>query len=428
MKKYGFFILTSSNQKLLKVCYNTVLNQKNHNIDYDIIIVVNSLNSDYYNDVCVEFKDNEVEIIQTESNGKPGKGHNSLINLFKIRRNFDYMMMIDGDDFLYPYALHQIEKCFSKHDDLDMLVLKSTDKLKYCNGTNSDLFNIYIHNNFMIESKVYVDYKLYPWNAEHMHLSNMYKNSLCTPIRLFLISRKVLNYIEKSLFHEDCDLYDDYLLFLNFIRLSQNQNLKTFIIPGKYIYLYNSINNNSQTNQNNNPNDMEYYDTLKSEFKNDCKILGDDWDLTKLPTLYISNYSETTYKYSINEVDKNINMNINMKELQSDKNFKYIEHFGNTLVEYIINSYYEITLLNFENANYKNSLKYSSFYIDYNIINPFISFIYVFSYFNLNQNSLNSDYIEKIKKNIKIADPIIKLYNIESFNQYCKAVMNQNFD
>ena len=53
MKKYGFFILTSSNQKLLKVCYNTVLNQKNHNIDYDIIIVVNSLNSDYYNDVCV---------------------------------------------------------------------------------------------------------------------------------------------------------------------------------------------------------------------------------------------------------------------------------------------------------------------------------------------------------------------------------------
>lgn len=427
MKKYVFFILTSSNQKLLKVCYNTVLNQKNHNIDYDIIIVVNSINVDYYNDVCVEFKSIDVEIIKTESNGKPGRGHNSLINLFKIRKNYDYMMMIDGDDFLYPYGLHQIEKCFSKHDDLDMLVLKSTDKLKYCDGTNSDLFNIYIHNNFMIESKIYVDYKLYPWNSEHMHLSNMYKNSLCTPVRLFLISRKVLNYIEKSLFHEDCDLYDDYLLFLNFIRLSQNQNLKTFIIPGKYIYLYNSINNNSQTNQINNSNDMIYYNMLKSEFMNDCKILGDEWDLTRLPTLYISNYVETDYKYTINEADKNINMSINMKDLQADENFKYIEHFGNKLVKYIIDSYYEITLLKFENQDYKGSLKYSSFYIDYNIINPFISFIYIFSYFNLNQNSINSDYIEKIKKNIKIADSIIKLYNIESFNQYCKSVLNQNF-
>ena len=222
MEKYVFFILTNNNQKLLKVCYNTVIT-KNHNIDYDVIIVVNSLNSDYYNDVCYRFKNDNVEIVKTESNGRPGKGHNSLIDYLEVEK-YDYMLMIDGDDFLYPYALSQLEKCFNQHNKLDMLVLKSTDKLKNSSNENTDLFNIYLNNNFYIESKIYIDYKLYPWNHEHMNLSNMYKNSLCTPIRLFLLSRNILNYIEKPLFHEECDLYDDYLLFLYFIRLSQNKN------------------------------------------------------------------------------------------------------------------------------------------------------------------------------------------------------------
>ena len=58
-------------------------------------------------------------------------GHNSLINLFNNRPIYDYMLMIDGDDFLYPYALNQLQKCFDKQKNIDMLVLKSTDKLKF---------------------------------------------------------------------------------------------------------------------------------------------------------------------------------------------------------------------------------------------------------------------------------------------------------
>ena len=36
---------------------------------------------------------------------------------------------------------------------------------------------------------------------------------------------------------------------------------------------------------------MIYYNMLKQELRM-IGILGDDWDLTKLPTLYISNYFE----------------------------------------------------------------------------------------------------------------------------------------
>ena len=81
-QKFLITLLSSSNEKLLKLSYETVINQKNHDLDYDIIIVVNSLNVDYYNDVCKEFADYDIEIIETESNGKPGKGHNSLFNVF----------------------------------------------------------------------------------------------------------------------------------------------------------------------------------------------------------------------------------------------------------------------------------------------------------------------------------------------------------
>ena len=42
---------------------------------------------------------------------------------------------------------------------------------------------------------------------------------------------------ENNLYHEECELYDDYLTFLQFIRLSQINDLKCYIIPGKYIYL-----------------------------------------------------------------------------------------------------------------------------------------------------------------------------------------------
>ena len=57
-------------------------------------------------------------------------GHNSVIKLFKNRIQYDYMLLLDGDDFLYPSALEQLEKCFKIHTHIDMISLKSTDKLK----------------------------------------------------------------------------------------------------------------------------------------------------------------------------------------------------------------------------------------------------------------------------------------------------------
>tara|TARA_B110000902_G_C14257749_1_gene568595 strand:- start:884 stop:2167 length:1284 start_codon:yes stop_codon:yes gene_type:complete len=422
--KFLLCILTSYNEKLLKISYNSALNQVNHNLNYTIIIIVNSLDTSYYNNVCDEFKNIDVEIIQTVSNGKPGMGHNSVINLFKNRLQYDYMLLLDGDDFLYPSALEQLTKCFKKENKIDMLVLKSTDKLKFIEDDNYDFFDINLNNNFIISSKIYIDYKLYPWNNEHMGLSNFFENSLCTPIRLFLLNRTFFNYYTNELFHNECKLYDDYLTFLYFVRASANPNLNCYIIPGKYIYLYNSININSVTHNTNDENDIIYYDKLKNEFSDILQIFNYKWDLTQLPTLYISHKYDVDYKYEICEEFYNISMNINYNTICNDPNYIYLKKNGINLINQVIESYYNISELNFMNNNYVKSLQYALFFNKHNITNIYISFIILYSIHILHSKTIDILNINLFKKHINTAMVFVNFYNLKSLTNYIDFIKN----
>ena len=112
--KFLITLLSSSNEKLLKLSYNSIIKQLNHYLNYTIILVINTLNNTYINDVKKEFENINIEIIETQSNGKPGMGHNSLFTIFKNKPQYDYLIPIDGDDFLYPYALQQLSKTIIK--------------------------------------------------------------------------------------------------------------------------------------------------------------------------------------------------------------------------------------------------------------------------------------------------------------------------
>lgn len=415
--KFLLCILTSSNEKLLRVSYESALNQNNHNLDYTIIIIVNSLNPEYYKEVCNEFKLDDVEIIETESNGKPGKGHNSVIEVFKKRIQYDYMLLLDGDDFLYPSALEQLEKCFKIHDHIDMISLKSTDKLKCIENDNIDFFDINLNNNFCISSKIYVEHKLFPWNNTHMNLSNFYNNTLCTPLRLFLLHRNIFNYHINDLFHSECKLYDDYLTFLYFIKYSLNPNLKCFIIPGKYIYLYNSININSLTHTTE-ENDIELYEKYKDEFKDCLVYLTDKWDLTRLHTLYISHKYDKIYDYKINDETYSINMNLNYPDIVNDLNYIYIKSNGIKIINKVIQSYYDICVKKFIKNDLEKSLFYGGFFNEYQIKNSYISFIILFSIHKIYHNTITSHYLDIFKKNIIQAQTFTTFYNITSLNDY----------
>ncbi|GAG29736.1 unnamed protein product, partial [marine sediment metagenome] len=68
-------LLTSCGLKFLKQSYESVKNQLDNTLNYDIVIIVNTQDNNYYNEVLENFKNSKV--VRTESNGKPGKGHNS---------------------------------------------------------------------------------------------------------------------------------------------------------------------------------------------------------------------------------------------------------------------------------------------------------------------------------------------------------------
>ena len=112
MKNILITIITSYNEYILFQTFLSIYGKITHIFNYTIVIIVNSINPQYYKDVCEKFKKYEIEIINTESNGKPGKGHNSVINYFKNNPKCDYLIPIDGDDFLYPHFFNNYLKYY----------------------------------------------------------------------------------------------------------------------------------------------------------------------------------------------------------------------------------------------------------------------------------------------------------------------------
>ena len=86
---------------------------------------------------------------------------------------------------------------------------------------------------------------------------------------------------------------------------------------------------------------MIHYEKLKSEFIDVKKYLGNEWDITKLKTLYISHYKESEIEYKIDENNCTINMNINIINLYNDRNYIYSQDFGICIINEIIKTYFK---------------------------------------------------------------------------------------
>tara|TARA_Y100000591_G_scaffold158725_1_gene136495 strand:+ start:2211 stop:3443 length:1233 start_codon:yes stop_codon:yes gene_type:complete len=329
ISKYLITLLTSSNSKLLKLSYNTIKKQINHNFNYTIVIVVNTLNTGYFEEVLNEFKDIEVEIIETESNGKPGKGHNSLFEIFKKKKQYDYLIPIDGDDFLYPYAFHQLSKIIDSKNP-DILVLQGNDILSWYNdSTNST--DIYLNNCFyLIKQDEYPDNK-WKFNKNSVNINPFIKNNkFITPIRLILCNRKILNLNITHFYCEKCNVLDDYLFYLHFINIYIKNLLNIFIINSNHIYLYNDLSILSVHNTLDLNNDYEYIESYQSNFSDIINYFGNNWNVLELPFYYIEppfNKKYTDYKI----VEESIQI-LDYNEYLENNNTKYCIDFSNDIV------------------------------------------------------------------------------------------------
>lgn len=404
MVKYLLTILCSSKLEFLKLSFDTAINQLNYD-DYEIFIVINTLNEIFYNNVIEYFKNlpnNKLKkIIRTESNGKPGKGHNSLIEIFKNEKKYEYLLILDGDDFLYPTAIERINNFIIKekenNNDVDMLFLAGNTKI---NKFSKDTI---LNNNY----KSIIDYSF----VEIKNISKLskdYNNVLATPFRLIAMNKKILLYYDK-LFHEEMQMYDDYYTFLLIYSLEVKNNFNCKDINfsyfnDPYIYLYNTLNEDSVTYNSSLEYDLNLSDKIKKELnieKLECEkliIKTNNFPIDK--NIKKNFYEKIIYNTLKNDTIYELKQkNKSLKKIlfldNNDWNYNTINNypFGGTqsAIYYIskqLSNYYSVMVMT-KNSEYNiinENLIYSKY--DFNKIKDFAPDV-VITQFLLNTDLLN---------------------------------------
>ena len=120
MPKLLTTILTSEDLPRLERCIKSLMQS-----EPDCMVVCNSTNSQFQIDaekLCAKFP---VKFVNTESNGKVGKGKNAVVEQFN-KTDYDYLFQVDGDDFVYPGAIKKVNDIINKHD-FDVLALTESE-------------------------------------------------------------------------------------------------------------------------------------------------------------------------------------------------------------------------------------------------------------------------------------------------------------
>ena len=120
MPKLLTTILTSEDLPRLERCIKSLMQS-----EPDCMVVCNSTNSQFQIDaekLCAKFP---VKFVNTESNGKLGKGKNAVLEQF-IKTDYDYLFQVDGDDFVYPGAIKKVNDIINRHD-FDVLALTESE-------------------------------------------------------------------------------------------------------------------------------------------------------------------------------------------------------------------------------------------------------------------------------------------------------------
>ena len=303
MSNFLISILTSYNEYILYYTFLSIYNQinnnrnnnRNNNIHYTIVIIVNSLDSQYFLNVCKKFKEYDIEIIETKSNGRPGMGHNSVITYFKNNPQYEYLIPIDGDDFLYPRALEQLTK---------ILVYNPTIVVGGNEDYISNFKEIYKSDNC---HKLEKSYFLY--SEPNINIPINFKlHSKGTPFRLILLNKTIFKNIDKlfinsenKLYCEKSKVFDDYLFHLYVLYLHYYTTCNIYYISLKNIYLYYKAHISSVCYQHSQNCDDDIDKMIKSFPL--LKKLEQLNVIFKLPILYIINPNSNSITYNKQNMD-----------------------------------------------------------------------------------------------------------------------------
>lgn len=344
-------ILSSNDSDLLKVSVNSVINaihilpiNYKSQIVFTPIIVVNSLNKTYLSKVINIFNNTNITIIETESNGLSGKGLNSVINLFRKNKQFDWLFPLDGDDLVYLTAFWQLADFIisNKEKQIDVLFTAGLDKITYTPVVNSTLITKGVYIKTLENINIFKEFNRYFKNPFESQLTE-----LGVPARICLINRNAANIIDPQIeWEESANMLDDYSPFLAAFTHFLNGTLNIAIHCNRYIYLYNLLNDTNVT----------------TKFIENFKV--DNHHLTREQKLFESNISKfTLIKTNWHKLQDipfiNLPENSNFKKTMSYK----IEYISNTLIRHYFNKHiHELEVL-YEEKKYDKYITHAKLLI-----------------------------------------------------------------
>ena len=120
-KNYKFYVLTSKDLKCLKRHispeYSNISPKK-------LVVVINTKDKDYEKKAAEWCEQEGVEYHITKSNGTPSRGKNLMLELF-LNSDDDYMVQIDGDDYLTPHGVWLYDHISKLKSPPDAVCLKN---------------------------------------------------------------------------------------------------------------------------------------------------------------------------------------------------------------------------------------------------------------------------------------------------------------
>lgn len=208
------------------------------------LVVCNTLDEDYPRSARSIAYEHGWEFVQTESNGRPGKGKNSALKYFAENYPSHYMLLLmDGDDFLYESALGLLEKIATR-TGCDVLGLQTNDIVERLEipGYSGVRFTVdnevrYLYSWWNVQGNLYA----MPEHYQKVVRTNRLGDH-STPDRIILFSHRAAKTLRCS---EQLPVYEDYILSLNAQKEYLTGNLKYFNTSTTHIYVYDKTNESS---------------------------------------------------------------------------------------------------------------------------------------------------------------------------------------
>lgn len=101
-------------------CIKTCYIQKDHTLNYEVCVVINSLDEIFTADLANYCDSQNIKYVITKSDGTASTGKNTVFEHFNTT-DFTHMTQLDGDDFFYPTYLKHVERHLRKYPMTDVL-------------------------------------------------------------------------------------------------------------------------------------------------------------------------------------------------------------------------------------------------------------------------------------------------------------------